>query len=203
METQQIITIVIMVISFLVAFVFLGSGKVPMPGSKKQENDSKANKNLTKVLKRFATMRNFTVLGKTKIVVDGEEFNFDAILLGFYGTIGIKTVDYSGEVYGQPRDKNWVHMFEGKKTEFQNPVESLNGSVRFFKDFYKKEKIKGGNSDAMVVFASNTCEAFIGKSDKALQIDKLYNTLNASTYIKDNGASIEDMKNAIEKYTVV
>ena len=203
MNMGQIITVVMVVLAFVGTMVLLNNGSVPMPWTKKADHDPRAEKNLVKVLKRFATMKNFTVLGKTKIVFEGEEFSFDAIMLGYYGTIGIKSVDYTGEVFGQLRDKEWVHILEGKRTEFANPMESLNGSVRFFKDLYKAEKVKAGNSDAFVAFTSNKCEAFVGKSDKALCLDKVYAHLNTTVYLKDNGASIEDMKNAIAKYTVV
>lgn len=168
----------------------------------KKEKQEKLYASLTKSLRRFGTLKSYEVLGKTTLKFEDETHTFDAILLGYFGTIAVTADYHTGEIYGQTNDERWTCIFNNEKTYFPNPLTETNGTVRFFKDIYKTEKIKSGNVDSVVIFASKKSSLFTGKNNSVITIDDINNKLGASKYITDNGADIEAMKKAIEKYTV-
>ncbi len=170
---------------------------------KKDESESSMNSSFMRTVKKFAGLKGFEVLGKTTLSFGGEEFTFDAILLGFFGTIAIKANYAGGEVYGSYKDENWCTVdANGKKTYFKSPVTELNGSVRFFKDLYAAEKAKCGMADSFIVFAGKKTKVFSDKRCEVYTMDNLYEKLTSEKYAKDNGANIDAMKAALAKYTV-
>ena len=183
-----------------VVYAFM-SGTVKL--KKGKESKDSMNSSFMRAVRRFADLKGFDVLGKTTLSFNGEEFTFDAILLGFFGTIAIKANYAGGEVYGSYKDEKWCTVDEnGKKTYFESPVTSLSGSVRFFKDLYAAEKVKGGFADSFVVFAGKKTKVFADKRCNVYTVDNLSEKLTNDKYAKDNGANIEAMKAALAKYTV-
>ncbi len=170
---------------------------------KGRESESSMNSNFMRTIRRFADLKGFEVLGKTTLSFGGEQFSFDAILLGFFGTIAIKANYAGGEVYGSYKDEKWCTVDEnGKKTYFESPVTQLNGSVRFFKDLYAAEKAKCGFTDSFTVFAGKKTKIFADKRCEVYTTENLGEKLAGDKYAKDHSADINAMKAALEKYTV-
>lgn len=187
------------VVATVVYALMTGTVKV----KKSKESKDSMNTSFMRAVRRFADLKGFEVLGKTKLSFGGEEFTFDAILLGFFGTIAIKASYAGGEIYGSYKDDSWCSVDEnGKKTYFENPVNELAGSVRFFKDLYAAEKAKGGMADSFAVFAGKKTKVFADKRCNVYTMDNLSEKLTGEKYAKDNGADIQAMKTALAKYTV-
>ncbi|MBR2503680.1 MAG: hypothetical protein IKB62_06080 [Oscillospiraceae bacterium] len=187
------------VVATVVYAVMTGTVKV----KKGKESRDSMNSAFMRTVRRFADLKGFEVLGRTTLSFNGEEFTFDAILLGFFGTIAIRANYAGGEVYGSYKDEKWCTVDEnGKKTYFESPVTELAGSVRFFKDLYGAEKTKCGMADSFVVFAGRKTKLFADKRCNVYTMDNLNEKLTGDKYAKDNGADIEAMKAALAKYTV-
>ncbi|MEG1895034.1 MAG: NERD domain-containing protein [Oscillospiraceae bacterium] len=202
METL-VSSIVIALVGAVLVYLFMDDENKKLIFKKKvKASDDKGEDNLLKVLKRFASVKNFDVLPKTTLKIEDTQFTFDAILVGFFGTIGISSVNLSGEIYGETNSDQWAQVLEGKRAEFANPLKEMNGSVRFFKEIYKEEKVKCGSVDSLVVFTSKKAQLYAGKKSPAISIDKLYSKLDVEKYLTDNGGDMEAMKAAIAKYTV-
>ncbi len=167
-----------------------------------KEKPEKLASSLIKALNRLGTMKSYDVLGKTTLKFGEETFTFDAILLGYFGTIAVKADYHSGDIYGQTNDETWTCVSDGEKTYFPNPIKSTNGTMRFFKEIYKAEKVKSGNVDSVVIFASKKANLFTGKNSPVISISNINQKLGITKYITDNGADIEAMKKALQKYTV-
>jgi hypothetical protein len=192
---------VVLLASILTFAIF--SGKLEIGNKNKKQNSDEISANLLKSLKRFAGLRDMTVFGKTTLSFGGETFDFDAILLSYYGTFAVKSCDAQGEIYGEAKDEKWVSVDkEGKKTYFANPLSSTNGCVKFFKELYGAEKAKCGINEAVVVFPAKKAELFTGKTADVYTIKSLEAKLSTDKYLADKGADIPAMKAAIEKYIV-
>ena len=199
-----IISVVIMIGLTLFYLDYSGSINIPFFKGKNKPADDKADKKLLNVLNRFARVRGFDVLGKTTLEFEGARYTFDAIILGFYGTIAFNSLSANGEIYGAINDEQWVQIFDGKRTEFANPTKALVGTPRFFKDIYRTERAKCGMVDSMMVFTGSKAATYITKnnSNTCVMLDKLYQTLDTVKRTSDNGADIPAMKAALAKYTV-
>ena len=195
----------IMAIVLLAAMITFAifSGKLELFKNKKTQSSDEISTTLMKSLKRFAGLRDMELLGKTTLSFGGETFDFDAILLTYYGTIAVKSCFAQGEIYGEAKDEKWVAIDKNsKRTHFENPMSSANGSVKFFKELYGAEKAKCGLSEAVVVFPAKNTELFTGKNTNVYTIKTLEAKLSTDKYQADKGADIAAMKAALEKYTV-
>lgn len=195
----------IMAIVLLAAMITFAifSGKLELFKNKKSQSSDEISTTLMKSLKRFAGLRDMELLGKTTLSFGGETFDFDAILLTYYGTIAVKSCFAQGEIYGEAKDEKWVSIDKnGNRSHFANPMSSVNGSVKFFKELYGAEKAKCGLSEAVVVFPAKNTELFTGKNTNVYTVKSLEAKLSTDKYQADKGADIAAMKAALEKYTV-
>lgn len=192
----------IVLLAALITFAIF-SGKITLFKNDKAQSESDINAGLIKSLKRFASLRDMEVLGKTTLCFGGETFTFDAIMLSYYGTFAVKSCFAQGEIYGEAKDEKWVAIDKkGNKTYFENPVSSTNGSVKFFKELYGAEKTKCGMQEAVVVFPAKNAEVFAGKRADVYTIKTLEAKLTGTKYQQDKGVDITAMKAALAKYTV-
>ena len=192
----------IVLLAALITFAIF-SGKLDWLKSKKTQTSDEIGTGLIKGLKRFASLRDYEVLGRTTLCFGGETFDFDAILLTYYGTIAVKGCFEQGEIYGEAKDENWVSIDKNSnRKHFANPMSSANGSVKFFKELYGAEKAKCGMSEAVVVFPAKEVNLFTGKNTNVYTLKSLEAKLSTDKYQADKGADIAAMKAALEKYTV-
>lgn len=188
---------------FILACLFLflyymGGEDIIFFRRKKHAVDPHAEKNLMTALNRYARVRDFTVMGPVTLEFGGESYSFDAILLSFFGTIAFKTVPYAGDVYGEGDD--WVRIFQGERKNFDNPLASSAGCVKFFRDLYRRENVKFGHSEAMAVFTNKDANVAVARTLPVCHVRDLADRLTGSKYNADNGADIAAMRRALEKY---
>ena len=194
--------IAIVLLASLITFAIF-SGKLGGDRKKKDQSVETINANLIKTLKCFSGLRDVELMGKTTLSFGGETFEFDAILLSYFGTIAVKNCYAQGEIYADSKEDNWVSINkDGKKSYFANPSSSTNGSVKFFKELYNAEKVKFGTSEAFIVFPARNVELYAGKSIDVYTLSSLEAKLTSDKYQQDKGADIAAMKAALEKYTV-
>ena len=201
-----------MIISIILGLVFIAmfAGLALYMGDsnffKKRQNENGAKSAYERAIRNVSTLKNFTVMGRTTVSFEGEEYTFDNLLLSEYGTIAVNAVYEKGDIYGNANDDEWVCVptaAVSNKHYFANPVKSQLGVVRFFKEIYKKEKVKGGFSDSCVVFPYSKTELYVTpKHINAFTLAGFKVKLNDAKYAADNKADVEAMKAAIEKYTV-
>lgn len=197
--------IVLIIISAFMMLFYLdaGSGRNIFYFKKKKYNiDPEAEQNLEKVLKKYVRSRDFKLLPRTTINFNGTEFTFDAILLAYSGTVAFVSDGHGGQIYGDATEPDWTQVFEGTKIHFSNPLKALNGSVKFFRDIYRFEKVKCGETDAMLVFTNREVGVAVPKSLPVVQLPDLLKKLEGGKYLADNKADIDAMERAIKKYTV-
>lgn len=195
------ISAIVLLAAILTFSVF--SGKLELFKKDKTQSADTIDTNLLKSLKRFAGLRDMEVMGKTTVSFGGSTFDFDAVMLTYYGTIAVKTCYEQGEIYGEAKDEKWVSIAkDGTKTYFANPMSQINGSVKFFKELYAKEKVKCGVHEAFIVFPAKNIDLYAGKNSSVYTLKALEEKLSSEKYQADKGADIPAMKAALEKYTV-
>ena len=172
---------------------------------KNRQKETGAKSSFIRTIHRLATFKDFEVMENVNLEFNGEKYSFDAVLLSSYGTIGIKASYAKGDIYGGVNDVNWLcvpNTTISKKEYFENPVRTLSGSVRFFKELYKAEKVKGGSADSFVVFPYSKATLYLGKNTPAYTLNDVQNVLGEHKYSLNNNADVAAMKAALEKYSV-
>lgn len=194
--------ILLIIICAFMMLYYLGGDNIFYFKKKKYNIDPKADEYLMDVLTKRTRLKDYKVLGRTTLNFKDTEYTFDAILLGYYGTVAFVNDGHGGQIYGDAVDPDWTQVFEGNKIHFSNPLAQLNGSVRFFRDIYRAENVKFGQTDPMVVFTNRDVSIAVPKSLPVLKLDSLKEVLGTTKYAVDNGADVEAMAAALAKYTV-
>lgn len=194
--------IFLIIVIFFVFLYILGGESIIFFKKKRFMIDPKADERLMKTLTKYTKMKDYKVLGRTTLECDGKQFTYDAILLGYFGTVAFVIDPHGGQIYGDVVEPDWTLLFEETRTHFSNPVVPLNGSVKFFRDIYRAENVKFGQSEAMVVFTNPDASVAVPKTLPVCHISDLRAKLSTAKYMVDNGANIEEMMKALEKHTV-
>ena len=192
--------VVIMAIFFLFLYM-MGGDDIVFFRKKKYMMDPKAQEKLMSGLGKFARVRGFTVMGPTTIKFGDKEMSFDAILLGFFGALGVKACPHGGDIYGDLNSDEWVQIYEGQRISFDSPVNRTLGSTKLFKDIFRQEKVKCGNCESMAIFTNKNANVAVARTLPACHVSNLSSVLETPKFLTDNGADIEGMKAAIEKYS--
>lgn len=198
---KNLYLVLIMVLAFMMLYL-LGGEDIIFFKKKKYNIDPKAEENLMAVLNKYARLKDFKVLGRTTLRFKETELTFDAIVLSYYGTIAFANDPHGGQIYGEGNAPDWTQIFEGHKIHFSNPLYQLSGCVRFFREIYRAENVKFGQTDAMVVFTNRDVSVAAPATLPVCYIGDLKDKLTGAKYSVDNGAEIEAMAAALEKYTV-
>lgn len=191
------------VLVLIIVFTFLwimGGEDIVFFRRKKYPIDPKANITLQRAVDRFASRRDFRVLGPTTLEFGGESYSFDAILLSLYGTVAFKAAPQAGDIYADVGEETWLQVFEGRRGRFEDPTKGLAGVGKFFRDLYRSENIKHGKTDSMVVFTDKHTTVAVPRTRPVCLAEDLVARLEKN-YLADNSADIAGMKRALDKYT--
>lgn len=205
MTIGTLITVLFIGIVFVLMFSAIALFSGDSNFFKNRQKQGSAEAAFGRAVHRAATFKNFEVMENVTLEFDGSRHSFDAVLLSAYGTVGIKACYRKGDIYGGVNDVNWLcvpNTTVSKKEYFENPVRETAGSTKFFKDLYKAEKVKGGSADSFVVFPFSKSNLYLGKNTPAYPLADLQNVLGEHKYNLDNGADVQAMKAALEKYSV-
>lgn len=172
---------------------------------KNRQKQNGAENSFGRTIHRIATLKNFKIMENVTLEFNGEKYSFDAILLSAYGTIAVKASYKKGDIYGGVNDVNWLcvpNTTVSLKEYFENPVRELGGSVRFFKELYKAEKVKCGSADSFVVFPFSKTALYLGKNTPAYTLENAQNVLSDAKYSVNHNADVDAMEAALKKYIV-
>lgn len=176
----------------------IGGDDIVFFRKKQYDIDPKASEKLTDALNKFTRSRDFAVMGPTTIEVDGVEYSFDALLFTYAGVTAFSLQPQIGETYAELTSEEWATIWNGRTT-FANPLLKMEGNEKLFREIFRKEGVKYGNSQNMVVFTNDKANVVASRNVPVCHIIDLDKKL-ADKCLADNGANINGMKAAVEKY---
>lgn len=179
---------------------FMGGDDIIFFRKKKHDIDPKAAEKLNNALSKFARTRGYSVMGPVTVEFEGVEHHFDALLFGTSGTMAVSLQPQIGQIYGDLTSEEWAKIWNKERTTFASPVLAMEGNIKFLRDIYRAEGVKFGISQNLVVFTNKNCDVIVSRNTPACHVDNLDKKMADMKFISDNGANIEGMKAAIEKY---
>ena len=177
----------------------IGGDDIVFFRKKQYDVDPKASEKLTDALNKFTRSRDFAVMGATTIEVDGVEHSFDALLFTYAGVTAFSLQPQIGETYAELTSEEWATIWNGSRTTFANPLLKMEDNEKLFREIFRKEGVKYGKSQNMVVFTNDKANVVASRTVPVCHVNDLDKKL-AEKCLNDNGANIEGMKAAIEKY---
>jgi len=85
--------------------------------------------------------------------MSGKHAEIDMILLYRYGIVVFEVKNYSGEVFGEEKDKMWEHKVGGRIYQFYNPIMQNEKHIQVLRERLKDDRLK---FYSVVIFGDRT-----------------------------------------------
>jgi hypothetical protein len=156
------------------------------------------------ILKRYARIHGFKVLNDISIPLYDGTTQIDHILIGEFGLLVVETKSHKGDIYADPRAKEWIQLVGGKKQRFYNPLMQNKGHLEALRYQLQKHKIYKVPIDSIVVFSgAHKTNLYIETGHPVLEIQKLRKYLNTNQrFLKDNGVDVKQLTEFLQSIAV-
>lgn len=153
-------------------------------------------------LKKFSGIRSFKVINDLYLPLYDKTTQIDHILIGFFGILVLETKNFKGEVYGDPKKKDWLHIVGGKKFNFYNPLMQNQAHIDCIRHIFAQEKIYSVNIESAIVFSNKKVQVYVPNGLPIIRMQKLSKFLHQPKFEKDNNFDVELLTNTLLKYQV-
>lgn len=176
---------------------------------KKQKNikiGKEGEKRVASALKKYAGIRSYKVINDIYLPLYDKTTQVDHILIGFFGILVVETKNVSGEVYGDPKKKDWLHIMGKKekqrKHNLYNPLLQNQTHIDCIRHLLGQENIYNINIESLIVFSSKKVQLFIPKKLPVITFKKLKKYIRHPRFEKDNDIDVPKLYDALMKYKV-
>lgn len=153
-------------------------------------------------LRKFAGIRSFKVINDLYLPLYDKTTQIDHVLIGFFGLIVIETKNVGGEVYGEPKKKDWLHIMGKERHTMYNPLMQNQTHIDCIRHLLGKENIYNVNIESLVVFTNRKVALCIPRKLPIITIKRLPKYLRQERFSKDNNLNVDAVYNALMKYRV-
>lgn len=196
----QIAAIVLVVVIFGVAVYLLSptrqsekSSKVgPLPDDEHENAEA-----VLRQLRRYAATNEFRVVEPVHIENSKASADLDALLVGWFGVLGVKCLGYGGTIYGQASDAEWVQEINGQRRVFANPLKRAEQSARAVRQALFEAKIKNVPVETVVVFTGKKTQLALPRSCGHYTIDQFSAYLKSVHFEEDKKVEVEPVATAL------
>lgn len=187
--------VILFFILIIIATIFIRKQKIKKIGKD-------GEKKVASVLKRYAGIRSYKVINDLYLPLYDKTTQIDHVLIGFFGILVVETKNLSGEIYGDPKKKEWLHIMGSKKHELYNPLMQNQTHIDCIRHLLGKDKIYNLNIESLVVFPAKKVDLYIPNKLPIVTIKKLKKYLRQPRFEKDNNVDVEQIYNALLKHKV-
>lgn len=191
-------TILAVIILIIVLFAFFKRQK-----SIKLGKDGE--KRVASALKKYAAIRSYKVINDLYLPLYDKTTQIDHVLIGFFGILVVETKNLSGEIYGDPKKKDWLHIMVKKnqvRHELYNPLMQNQTHIDCIRHHLGLENIYNINIESLIVFSANKVQLYIPKKLPIITFAKLKKYLRQPKYDKDMNVDVDKLYNALISHQV-
>ncbi|MBQ8612194.1 MAG: NERD domain-containing protein [Oscillospiraceae bacterium] len=169
-----------------------------LPRGRKKAN---ANAAVT-ALRSFAVNNGCKVLGPVRFTRGEQTVTLDGVLVGWFGVLGVKGIGYNGQIYGNPKEQQWLWVSADKRESFANPMEECTLAARMMREALMKAGVRSPESEAVVVFTDSKAELCIPRDAGVMKVADLRSYLRKEKFQKDRGYDLDVMCAALEPFVI-
>lgn len=160
---------------------------------------------VAKKLKSFARIRSYKVINDLYLPLYDKTTQVDHVLIGFFGLLVVETKASGGEIYGDPKEKNWLHIM-GKKNQIRhtmyNPLMQNQAHIDCIRHLLGKEKIYNVNIESAVVFTDKKVDLNVPSKLPIYKFKGFKKLLSQPRFSEDKDFDVDAAYNALMKYRV-
>lgn len=135
------------------------------PAAGKMPNDEhKGREAVIRQLNRYASLHDYKVVSPITLTGTHGTTDLDAVLIGWFGILGVKCLGYGGDIYGSLDEESWVQTMANARRSFQNPMTRAQQSTRVIRDVLFEAKLKNIPVETVVVFTGKSTQLMLPRS---------------------------------------
>lgn len=196
----QIAAVLVVVVIFGVAVYLLSPARKTEKAAKAGPIPDDEHENAEAVLRqlrRYAVTNEFRVVEPVQIGNDKISADLDALLVGWFGVLGVKCLGYGGTIYGQASDSEWVQEMNGQRRVFANPLKRAEQSARAVRQALFEAKIKNVPVETVVVFTGKKTQLALPRSCGHYTIEQFSTYLKSVHFEEDKKVEVEPVAAAL------
>ena len=201
MQNDALITIlasIFGVLVFVLLMVVVYRGRNPKKGKGKNHGREFNREKVVAAARRFAGQNSFRFIAPARLAKDGAVANLDAIVVGYFGVLGVICLGYSGEIYGDPGEATWLQVApDGTRTRFENPASEAAAAVRVVRDALFGQKMKKVPVEVVHVFATPDAQLAVPRSMAPMRLKQFKDLLKKDKYLEDCGLDLDTVETAL------
>ncbi len=144
------------------------------------------------ILKAYARPRGYRVINDISIPLYDGTTQIDHILVGSFGLLLIETKSHKGDIYAEPRAKEWTHIVGGKREKMYNPLLQSKTHVDAVRYQLQKHNIYKIPVHAVVVFSgAHKTNLYIENGHPVLNVKQLGKYLKRDLFETDRGVDVQ------------
>ncbi len=150
-----------------------------------------------RAVKSFASRNGYEVIAPGKISFGTGVSDFDAIVVGSFGVLAVRSMGYSGQVYGSEKDEKWVQTTAKGRVEFKNPMQQAQADARLVREVLFENKLKSVPVETICVFPSSATELIVPRSTPIYRMKEFSAQLLKDHYTDDRKVDIDAVAKAL------
>lgn len=179
----------------IVAFFYYRKNN-PKKG-KQRGRDNQAGRAVS-ALRSFARSNDSHIIAPAHLVKGERKANLDAVVVGYFGVLGVKALGYNGEIYGSSGDASWLQVSDdGTRTQFPNPILEASGDVRVLRDALFGSKLKQIPVEVVCVFTAKDAQLALPRNTGHLTMKDFKALLRKDKYREDAGHNLDAVEKAL------
>ena len=195
-DFMELFYILVGIALIITVVIFFMEREKKLPRGRKKENANAA----VAVLKSFAANNSCKVLGPVTLTKGDRTARLDAVLVGWFGVLGIKSYGYNGQVYGNAGEDEWVWVSADKREKFENPIGECTLAARLMREALMNAGVRAPESEAVYVFTDSKLEMCIPRNLNPMNLSDLRSYLRKDKFQKDRGYDLDTMVAALEPF---
>lgn len=171
--------------------------------TKKPLGKSANNKKVQGIARRFAKQNSFRFIAPANSKQKDGATQLDAIVVGYFGVLGVISLGYNGQIYADAADETWLQVApDGTRAKFLNPVGQASAAVRAVREVLLLEKCKKVPVDVVYVFAQEKAQIIAPRSLACMGLKEYKTLLKKDKFLQDCGLDLDQVENALKKHLV-
>lgn len=155
------------------------------------DDEHKGAEAVVRQLRRYAALHEYKVVAPVALTGVHGTTDLDAVLVGWFGVLGVKCLGYGGEVYGSPDEAEWVQTVNGTRRKFKNPIARAKQSGLVLRDALFAAGLKSVPVETVVVFTGKRVQLALPRSTGHYTEKSFSAYLKSSRFEEDKKIQVE------------
>lgn len=186
------------VVALLVFFIYkkMQPGKASNGRLDGREHD---NDKAVGALKGFTRSNDFRLIAPAYITSNGLSAKLDGVAVGYFGVLGLISLGYDGQIYGEASEKTWVQVGDNdQRNRFDNPILEASAAVRTLRDVLFTNNLKKVPVEVVYVFSNPKAQLALPRSIAPMRLREFKSALKRDRYLDDTGLDLDKVEAALK-----